>query len=456
MEAPPGIDPSESRQTLIVGVTAFVLSVAFLAVSIRTYTRALMLRQFGLDDWTAIFTFVSQWPRLFKVDNLLILFPQLLIFACGFSVAINTKNGFGTHVYFLNPDQIKSYLRTFYITIVFYNAALAGIKMTFLFQYYRVLAIQKMKKVFIACMILVGGWSISQILVEIFICTPIPTFWDADVKGTCIPNYPQWYINAAGNIITDLIVFVLPLPVIGNLKLAPGQKYVLLGIFCLGFFTCTISFVRIRFLHQAEDFTWENVETAGWSIGELCCGLTCACLPTFRPLVSKFIPALSSRITKASKYHHGYGYASSRTPGTSKQQDVELGATPPHDSHSSHRYSKRRPDSSDSKADLYGAANYDLSHSDSNRDTGLPIQGHKENGQITDSEIVPSPMMFRHQKQETIEVGGYVSDHSPRVETRIEAGKRSSDFGGKQAGPIAVTCDIVQVASPRVEPKGFP
>ncbi|KAF4831729.1 Satratoxin biosynthesis SC1 cluster protein 4 [Colletotrichum siamense] len=436
MEAPPGINPNDSRQTLIIGVTSFVLSVAFLAVTIRTYTRVFLLRQFGIDDGAAIFTF-------------------FLIFACGFSVAIkDTRNGFGTHVYFLNEDQIKSYLRTFYITIVFYNASLAGIKMTFLFQYWRVLAIQKMKKIFIAAMILVGGWSISQILVEIFICTPIPTFWDKDVKGTCIPNYPQWYINAAGNIITDLLVFVLPLPVIGNLKLAPGQKYVLVGIFCLGFFTCAISFVRIRFLHQAEDFTWENVETAGWSVGELCCGLTCACLPTFRPLVSKFIPALSSRITKSSKYQGQYAYGSSRTAGTSKHRDVELAITPPQGSTggSPNRYSKRRPDSSDSKADLYGAASYDLSHTDSSRDTPLPIQGTNQ----TDSESVPSPMMFRQQQHDTIDVGGYGADQTPMVETHIEAGRRYSGPVRKPSGPIEVQHDIVQISSPKVvEPKGF-
>lgn len=125
--------------------------------------------------------------------------------------------------------------QTFYVTIVFYNAALAGIKMTFLFQYYRVLAVQKMKKVFIVAMIIVGAWSVSQILIAIFNCSPIPAFWDKSIDGSCIPNYPYFYINAAGNIATDIIVFVLPLPVINKLSLARGQKYVLLGIFCLGF-----------------------------------------------------------------------------------------------------------------------------------------------------------------------------------------------------------------------------
>jgi hypothetical protein len=117
-----------------------------------------------------------------------------------------------------------------------YNAALFAIKMTFLFQYYRVLAVnQHIKKVYIAAIALVGCWALSQVLVEIFICVPIDAFWDHNVPGRCIPNYPQWYINAAGNIISDIVVFVLPLPVISKLSLPRMQKIILMFIFCLGF-----------------------------------------------------------------------------------------------------------------------------------------------------------------------------------------------------------------------------
>lgn len=110
-----------------------------------------------------------------------------------------------------------------------------AIKMTFLLQYNRILAVQSMHRVIIAAMVIIGGWSISQIFVGIFVCTPVQGFWDMTVEAKCIPNIPQWYINAAGNIITDVAIFVLPLPAIGKLNLAKPQKLLLLGIFCLGF-----------------------------------------------------------------------------------------------------------------------------------------------------------------------------------------------------------------------------
>lgn len=42
------------------------------------------------------------------------------------------------------------------------------------------------------------------------------------------------YISAAGNIATDLIIVILPLPMIRRLHLAPAQKAVLSFVFCLG------------------------------------------------------------------------------------------------------------------------------------------------------------------------------------------------------------------------------
>jgi len=140
----------------------------------------------------------------------------------------------------LTPHSLTSD-QDFYLSIVFYCAALFAIKMTFIIQYYRVLAVQHMRNVYIGAMVIVGGWGLSQLLVGIFICTPVAGFWDSSVGATCIPNIPQWYINAAGNIITDVAVFVLPLPALWKLNLARPQKLILMGIFCLGFLSvhCT-------------------------------------------------------------------------------------------------------------------------------------------------------------------------------------------------------------------------
>lgn len=54
--------------------------------------------------------------------------------------------------------------------------------------------------------------------------------------------------------------------------------------------TCAISLIRLAYLNQGPDFTFNNVSSACWSVSEMCCGISCACLPTLKPLMSKLKP----------------------------------------------------------------------------------------------------------------------------------------------------------------------
>ncbi|KAI1407041.1 hypothetical protein F5Y13DRAFT_142190 [Hypoxylon sp. FL1857] len=274
----------DDRANILVAAVCIVCSVATIAVGLRFYTRSCMLKQLGADDYL-VFT---AWA---------------FALATGISQCMNTRNGLGRHVWDLGGDlgdnvNLMDYQKGFYISITLYNTGLMFVKLAFLTQYCRVLSIKKMRTTFIAAMVIIGCWSLSQVIVGIFICDPVSGFWEQSTESKCIPNLTQWYINAAGNIATDIAIFVLPLPVLVHLHLPSAQRLVLIGIFCLGFFTCAISVVRVKFLNQGGDFSYENVEGSSWSITELCSGVTCACLPTLRPLVSKWVPSLSNRLHK--------------------------------------------------------------------------------------------------------------------------------------------------------------
>ncbi|KAH8656277.1 hypothetical protein BGZ61DRAFT_466937 [Ilyonectria robusta] len=400
MSASPSMSPNDSQVSTVIAVVSCVLFVAFLAVAMRVYARAVLISQFGMDDYASIVSFV-------------------FVFICGFFVAWNTRFGFGTHVAFLTEEQIRAYLKIFYISVVFYNVAMGAIKTTFLLQYYRVFARPMVRNVIIGAGVVIGGWSTSQIFLAIFACTPVSAFWTGE--GTCIDNLPAWYVNATGNIITDLIVLILPLPVIKNLNLASRQKIILLGVFCLGFLTCAISFVRIRFLKLSQDFTWTNVEAAAWSISELCSALTCVCLPTLRPLISHHFPGLlSSRGTSSQKTHYpnpGSG-AASTGPG-------ELG---PGDR------SRRTLQRTESNDELYGTL-FSLTRSDSSLD-----------GQHDSVPSASSKGMDRFQPDRNL----------AKVTTCI-TGSQSWPQGGKRIheSSIEIELEITQAISQETENKDF-
>ncbi|KAM7194843.1 hypothetical protein V8F33_007041 [Rhypophila sp. PSN 637] len=299
---PPELPPEafDDMSGDVIGVVVFCLIFSTLMVALRIFTRGVVVKQIGIDDYAAIVSLI-------------------VIYGAGIPIALMTKWGLGKHIYAIDPalmpELVPNYLRYFYFSIVFYCAGLMTIKLTFLFGYYRVLAVQHMRVVYIVAIVIVGGWSISQVFVGIFTCTPVSGFWDKSIPSTCIPNLPQWYINAAGNIITDVAVFVLPLPAIWRLQLAKPQRLMLVGIFCLGFFTVVISIIRIRYLKLFDDFTWENSPSSMWSIAELTSAITCCCLPTLRPTMTRYFPNLGSRIGRSTK-----GYAQTyedQTGGTS-------------------------------------------------------------------------------------------------------------------------------------------
>jgi hypothetical protein len=75
------------------------------------------------------------------------------------------------------------------------------------------------------------------------------------------------------------------------------------------------------YLDIQEDLTWVNVEPACWSFTELCCGLLCACVPTLRPFVSRYLPSMSS-YNRSRK-----SYAANQLPEQStstRYHDIEL------------------------------------------------------------------------------------------------------------------------------------
>lgn len=162
---------------------------------------------------------------------------------------IVTRNGLGRHIGTLpRPDGFKDYMKVcdgsdscddrhrpcfndmltrlaknFYVVLIWYNIAIGLIKITFLTQYYRVLPTSRVRKLCIVAMVIVGSWSLSQILLTIFLCVPISGFWDSSVEASCIPTPAEWYQNAAGNIVTDVAIFCLPFPVLRRLNLPRAQ-----------------------------------------------------------------------------------------------------------------------------------------------------------------------------------------------------------------------------------------
>ncbi|KAM5386938.1 hypothetical protein ACJZ2D_000231 [Fusarium nematophilum] len=297
-------NPTESQTNTVIGVIALCQFLVLTTTCLRLWTRKVILNQVGLDDWCALVTLLAT-------------------LTCGTFILLEVPFGLGKHIQTVQPTDIPMYLQAqmFYFSILFYNVSMMFVKLTFLLQYYRVLATEDMRKWYIVVMVLVTGWTMSQVFVSVFNCWPIRGFWDMSVKAKCIPQRPLWYINAAGHIFTDLVILIMPIPAITRLKLPRRQRIILILIFGLGFFTVAISGIRTTHLSSSPDITWDNVTAALWSLAELTSALVCVCLATLRPLLTSYFPALATKYGRSSSFTGSRSWVGGENPRYIESQE---------------------------------------------------------------------------------------------------------------------------------------
>jgi hypothetical protein len=69
----------------------------------------------------------------------------------------------------------------------------------------------------------------------IFQCTPISYFWNRKILGGhCIDTATFWYGHAAWNTVMDVLILVLPVPVIRSLSIGRNRKVAVCGVFGSG------------------------------------------------------------------------------------------------------------------------------------------------------------------------------------------------------------------------------
>lgn len=79
-------------------------------------------------------------------------------------------------------------------------------------------------------------WLVAGLFCLIFSCVPVAYFWDKSLKtgGWCLNEYALFHSFTSLNIVTDIIVLVLPIPYILKLQMRTARKVAIIGILLLG------------------------------------------------------------------------------------------------------------------------------------------------------------------------------------------------------------------------------
>ncbi|EQB59449.1 hypothetical protein CGLO_00156 [Colletotrichum gloeosporioides Cg-14] len=197
---------------------------------------------------------------------------------CGENGAVTINGGFGKHVW-ATPNGLRVYFTGLFIAEYLYTISIVLVKAAILAFYWRILSARRESR--LAIYILLGitcAWGMAVLLVSTFQCLPVSAFWlrfDANANLSpsdyeCGVNVKTFFIaNAIPNIITDVLLLLLPVPGIWTLQLRKPQKMALVGIFTLGIFVTAVSFIRLHYVLAIDfadpDTTWLLIEEMMWT-----------------------------------------------------------------------------------------------------------------------------------------------------------------------------------------------
>jgi hypothetical protein len=77
-------------------------------------------------------------------------------------------------------------------------------------------------------------WFIPGMLGQIFVCTPVQSFWDAGIHGTCVYYSTFWIVIMAAELVIDVAILTLPIHETAKLQLSWRKKALLCMTFLLG------------------------------------------------------------------------------------------------------------------------------------------------------------------------------------------------------------------------------
>lgn len=137
----------------------------------------------------------------------------------------------------------------------------------------------------------------TVVLYSIFKCHPV-NYWSEWYTSTCDPHQTIPYlVTGSLMILSDVIIWVLPLPMVMKLQLYRRERIAAVFTFSLGIFACIASIFRLKAVHKyflTSGGTGKTPIINTWTIVELNLAIICASAPALRALCIKHVPKLLS------------------------------------------------------------------------------------------------------------------------------------------------------------------
>ena len=180
------------------------------------------------------------------------------------------------------------------------------------------------------------AWSIATILVGWVICTPLSELWTKAPGGHCGNTAAAYVSLGVFDVLLDIAVFSLPLPMLYKLQVAKHAKVALTATFGLGLFTIIAGVMRLVTVIQINyliNFTEAEVGDSYWCAIESSVGIIVACSLTLRPLLDRLLTLLKRSFGQLHITNNSRRTGGRKLPSTDLESNENASFVRLHDDH---------------------------------------------------------------------------------------------------------------------------
>ncbi|KAI1123053.1 hypothetical protein F5Y10DRAFT_252679 [Nemania abortiva] len=293
-----------------VGVESTLLALGYITLGLRLWSRSIQRAPYQLNDWLIIFATVLMTAR-YSLELVSIL-------KCGIGLHAQEVVAIG------GADLPNLFLKLLYVIDLLWIFCLTSIKISIL-HFYSVVFRKRifLRFVYAAIGLCVAFW-FGAFFGRALICIPPQKKWIPETPGHCGDEVKYYLAISSIDFAIDIIIILLPMPVLWTLQLPRIKKFGLTLVFSVGLTIVIITAVRFKYFFQFDpaDFTATVIEEAILSAVLPLLGIVNANILVMQPAMRKIFGSLKMFTQRS-------GSGSSTTDTSSKPRYFERLPEPP-------------------------------------------------------------------------------------------------------------------------------
>ncbi|KAJ8118631.1 hypothetical protein OPT61_g445 [Boeremia exigua] len=305
------VDPITRGPALMV-VELTLLPIAMIIVFLRLYVRIGWLKKSWWDDYLMV---------------------AAMVFSIGTTVLVimaTQMYGWDKHVWDMKRPELSTGRKASMAGQTLFVLASSTVKMSILVSYFRIAPEKSLFRKLVWGTFALVFTAFVVFLVALWVqCIPISSYWKltADHRD-CIPEGPPLMVQSILNVVTDFMIYALPIPTLFSLSLPWNQRIGLVILFSVGGVIVVAGSFRAYWIHytlfETYDATWEGYNIWIWTAIETNVGVICGCIPALKPLLFR-----TRARAQGSKYANGSDHSRRREKFTPIVDQVEMDSRRP-------------------------------------------------------------------------------------------------------------------------------